>query len=73
MAPVVLGQIGRAFHFRDMHFFIRLYKQHVRPHLEFAGQAWAPWTTADKAVLENLQKRAICMVSGLGSAEYEYI
>ena len=72
MAQVVLGQIGRAFHFRDRHVFIHLYKQYVRPHLEFAGQAWAPWTAADKAVLENVQKRAIRMVSGLGSAEYEH-
>ena len=71
MAQVVLGQIGRAFHFRDRHVFIHLYKQYVRPHLEFVGQAWAPWTAADKAVLENVQKRAIRMVSGLGSAEYE--
>ena len=71
MAQVVLGQIGRAFHFRDRHVFIHLYKQYVRPHLEFVGQAWAPWTAADKAVLENVQKRAIRKVSGLGSAEYE--
>ena len=46
-------------------------KQYVRPHLEFAGQEWAPWTVADKEVLENVQKRAIRMVSGLKSADYE--
>jgi len=34
-AQVVLGQISRAFHYRDRHIFVRLYKQYVRPHLEF--------------------------------------
>ena len=70
-AQAVLGQIGRAFHFRDRHVFVRLYKQYVRPQLEFAGQAWSPWTAADKAALENVQKRAVRMVSGLKSADYE--
>ena len=69
-AQAVLGQIGQAFHFKDIHVFVRLYKQYVRPHLEFAGQAWSPWTAADKAVLENVQKRAVRMVSGLKSADY---
>ena len=41
-AQMVLGQLGRAFHFRDKYVFVRLYKTNVRPHLEFAGQAWAP-------------------------------
>jgi hypothetical protein len=35
-ASAVLGQISRAFHYRDRHTFLNLYKQYVRPHLEFA-------------------------------------
>ena len=70
-AKAVLGQIARAFHFRDRHVFLQLYITHVRPHLEFAGQAWSPWTAADKAVLEQVQRRAIRMVSGLRGQEYE--
>ena len=70
-AQMVLGQIARAFHFRDKHVFVKLYKTYVRPHLEFAGQAWAPWTAADKDLLENVQRRAVRMVSGLKSANYE--
>ena len=70
-AQMVLGQLARAFHFRDKHVFVKLYKTYVRPHLEFAGQAWAPWTAADKDILENVQRRAIRMVSGLKSASYE--
>ena len=43
----VLGQICRAFHYRERWTFVRLYKLYVRPHLEFAVAAWSPWTEAD--------------------------
>ncbi len=35
-APTVLGQISRVLHHRDRHIFTRLYKQYLRPHLEFS-------------------------------------
>ena len=47
-AQGVLSQITRAFHYRDRHIFMGLYKQYVRPHLEFSTRAWAPWTEGDK-------------------------
>ena len=59
--------MARAFHYRDRHVFIRLFKQYVRPHLEFSTQARSPWTEADKSVLEKVQQRAVRMVSGLKS------
>ena len=31
-ASMVLGQLARAFHFRDRHIFVRLYTQYVRSH-----------------------------------------
>jgi hypothetical protein len=70
-AQAVLGQITRAFQYRDKRVFIQLYKQYVRPHLEFAAQAWAPWNQADKDLLEKVPKRAAGMVFGLRSREYE--
>jgi hypothetical protein len=41
-AKVVLKQLTRNFHFRDhhRHTFMKLYKQYVRPHREFASTAW---------------------------------
>ena len=71
VAQAVMGQISRAFHYRDRHIFVRLYVQYVRPHLEFSTQAWSPWTAEDKQVLERVQQRAVRMVSGLTSREYE--
>jgi hypothetical protein len=38
-AGAVLGQLARAFHYRDRHDFIGLYKQYALPHLEFAVQS----------------------------------
>jgi hypothetical protein len=70
-AQAVLGQITRAFHYKDRHIYMRLYQQYVRPHLEFAVTAWAPWTSADKECLEKVQKRAVGMVQGLAGRTYE--
>jgi ribonucleases P/MRP protein subunit RPP40 len=70
-AQTVTGQIARAFQYRDRVVFMQLYKQYVRPHLEFAVQAWSPWLQADIDVFEKVQKRAVSMVSGLASREYE--
>jgi hypothetical protein len=69
-ANAVLSQIQRAFHYRDRHTYVKLYVQYVRPHLEFESQAWAPWTSTNKACLEKVQERAIRAVSGLKSATY---
>jgi len=70
-AQTVLAQISRAFHFRDKKIFPGLYIQYVRPHMEFASPAWSPWTTADKEILEKVQRHAVGMISGLNSNSYE--
>jgi ribonucleases P/MRP protein subunit RPP40 len=67
----VLGQIQRAFHYRDRHTYVKLYVQYVRPHLEFATPAWSPWAPGDKACLEKVQERALKAVSGLHSRDYQ--
>ncbi len=54
IAQTVLSQLARAFHFRDRHVFLRLYIQYVRPHLEYAVAAWAPWYESDKECLEKV-------------------
>ena len=70
-ANAVLNQILRAFHYRNRHTYIDLYKQYVRPHLEFAVPAWSPWTQGDKEAVERVQRRAIKAVSGLAANTYE--
>ena len=70
-ASMVLGQITRAFYYRDKTIFVKLYKQYVRPHLEFAVQAWSPWTVADREALERVQRKMVRQVAGLRSMDYE--
>ena len=70
-ANIILGQICRAFHFRDRHIFIKLYKRYVRVHLEYCSPAWAPWQAGDIEILERVQRRAVRMVSGLKGKNYE--
>jgi hypothetical protein len=69
-AQTVLTQISKTFHYRDRKIFLNLYKQYVRPHLEFAVSAWSPWMTKDKDMLEKVQKRAVAMISGLQGRTY---
>ena len=70
-ANFILGSISRAFHYRDRHVFVNLYKIYVRPHLEFCTSTWSPWTEADLNTLEQVQKCAIHMIFGLHSESYE--
>jgi hypothetical protein len=48
-----------------------LYLRYVRPHLEFASQAWSPWYAKDIQTLEKVQKRAVSMINGLKPGTYE--
>ena len=70
-ANTVLGQISRAFHFREKDIFSGLHKQYVRPHLDYAVQAWSPWLEKDKEILESVQKRAARSVSGIRAQDYQ--
>ena len=66
----ILGQIFRGFSYRDSKTFLGLYVQYVRPHLEYAVQAWSPWLMSEIDMVEAVQKRAIRAISGLkGSYE----
>ena len=70
-AAAVLGQLRRNFHYRDRHTFVKLYKQYVRPHLEFSAPAWSPWLQGDIDTLERVHEIAVKMVAGLKGATYE--
>jgi hypothetical protein len=70
-AAAVLKTVQRNFHFRDKNVFVRLYKQYVRPHLEFAIPAWSPWQENDKQILEAVQIKAVKWVTGLVGDTYE--
>jgi hypothetical protein len=70
-ANSVLGRIHRLFRTLDRQSFLILYKSYVRPHLEYCVQAWSPYLKQDIQVLEQVQRRATKMVSGLKDRSYE--
>ena len=73
-ANSVLGQLLRALSYRDKVTYVKLYKEFVRPHLEYAVQSWCPWLQRDIDLLEDVQKRAVRAVSGItGSYEEKLI
>ena len=43
----------------------------MRPHLEFAVQAWAPWQRGEIDLLESVQKKMVKEVTGLKGVSYE--
>ena len=66
----MLGIIKRNFTFMDKGIFLRLYKGIVRPHLEYAIQAWNPFTRKDIDLLENIQRRATKLVKDCKELSY---
>lgn len=69
-ANMKLGQLLRTVTYRDRTHFVKLYKQHVRCHLEYTVQAWSPWLKRDIDMLEAVQRRAVRCIHGLhGSYE----
>ena len=70
-ARKVLAQILRTFSYRDRTVLPCLYKLYVRPHMEFAVQAWRPWQRGDIDPLENVQRKMVSAISGLEGRTYE--
>ena len=70
-ANITLGRMARAVSFRDKRVWLRLYQVYVRPQLEYAIQAWRPWLAKDIKMLEDVQRRAVRMTSGLTGTCYE--
>ena len=70
-ANSVLGRIKRTFSCLDKEVLLPLYKSVVRPRLEFAVQAWSPYTRRDINILEAVQRRATKLVPSLAHLSYE--
>ena len=66
-----LGMIRRTVENKTMVIMKKLYKQLVRPHLDYCSQAWSPWLRKDVDLLESVQRRATKMVDGFRDLPYE--
>nr|VZI44858.1 unnamed protein product [Spirometra erinaceieuropaei] len=67
----ILYLVKRAFSSFDEDCFAKVFLTFMRPHLEFAIQAWRPWTAKDLGILEKVRRRATKFVSGQWSLPYE--
>ena len=65
------GLIFRSFTYIDKAMFLNLYKSLVRPHLEYATSVWSTMYKKDSITLENIQRRATCLVNSLSGRTYE--
>ena len=63
--------IKRNFAFRSREVVIKFYKSLVRPHLDYAMQAWSPHMETDKKIIEKVQARATKLIPNLKDLPYE--
>ena len=66
-----LGLIKRNFAYRSREIILKLYKSLVRPHLDYAMQAWSPHMEKDKKVIEKVQARATKLIPSIQHLTYE--
>ena len=65
-----LGLLRRALGTFEPITFKILLHSYIRPHLEYAIEAWSPWLRKDQRILERPQRRATKFVRGLWYRSY---
>lgn len=66
----VLATIRRTITNKSPKIIIPLYKSLVRPHLEYAVQAWRPFLQRDVDNIEKVQQRALRLITGYAQLTY---
>ena len=69
-ASRMLGMLRSAFLSRSASVWLPLYKTYVRPQLEFAVDAWNPFTSTDIDRLECVQRKATRLVRNARGLDY---
>ena len=70
-ADKILGMIRRTFSYMNKAMLQLLIKVFIRPHLEYAQQAWSPQLKKDISLLESVQRRATKLLDCIASLSYE--
>ena len=70
-ANQIMGLIRRTFVFLDKHNFNLLYKNLVRPHIEYGNIVWSPFRKAEINLIENVQRRATRFIPEINKLDYQ--
>ena len=65
------GTVRRAFKHMNEDIFRKLFCSHVRPHLEYSIQFWAPYLRKNINQIESVQRRATKCIPGYRNLSYE--
>ena len=65
------GVFKKTFSSRSDRLWQKLWKTHIRPHLEHAIQVWSPYLKGDINVLERVQRRVSKHIAGMTDLTYE--
>ncbi|CAH8567706.1 unnamed protein product [Dicrocoelium dendriticum] len=71
VANMNLRLLRRAFGVFERRLVPMLVNSYIRPHVEYAVQAWCPWLKRDIHLLEQPQRRATKATRGLSGLNYE--
>ena len=67
----MLGMIQRTITYKNKRILLRMYKSLVRPHLEYAVQAWSPHQLGHIRLIDGVQHRFTRVIPELKSLTYE--
>ena len=70
-ANQIWGTIKRAFKHMNTDIFKKLFTAHVRPHLEYSIQFWAPYLRKNIDQIEAVQRRATKFIPGFKNLSYK--
>ena len=67
----MLVMLQRTITYKNKRILLLMYKSVVRPHLEYAVQAWSPYPLGHIRLIEGVQRRFTRMIPELNSLPYE--
>ena len=63
--------IARGFEYRDRDVLLQLYRELVRPLMEYCVQFWCPYLRKDVLAIEGVQHRFSRLIPGMAGLSYE--